>query len=354
MARGAACTLLAMALSACVDLSEIGTNHLEITGGVPEAGYPAVFALAFDGQGGCSGTCITPHVGLTATHCVDWTDAASMTGLFGDTELDAETVLQVTAVATEPGGADIAVVAFAEACPATIPANRLALEGHVDEPVVMVGFGVTTEEAEDAGIKRSGTATLFSVDPAEVNGLEDGELATSNDPAGTCNGDSGGPTFMTFGGVEVVVGVTSRGSLDDRGQDEPCGRGRSIAVRADSYAAFIDDFVAEHDPGADPDEGEPDPDPDPDRDPDDDGYTPRDDEPDEDDPSDPFDPAPERETDPGAPVCGTAAGTCGVAGRGGSRGPAVLLGLAGLACLLRRRRRLGRCSSSFPSARARG
>lgn len=336
MARSAA-GILCFAICACVGLPEVGTKRLEITGGVPEAGYPAVFALAFDGQGGCSGTCITPHVGLTATHCVDWTDASSMTALFGDSEYDAEKVVQVTAVATEPGGADIAVVALAEACPATIPANRIALEDHVGEPVVMVGFGVTTEEAEDAGIKRSGTATLFSVAPADVHGLEAGELATSNDPAGTCNGDSGGPTFMTFGGVEVVVGVTSRGSLDESGRDEPCGRGRSIAVRADSYAAFLDEFVAAHDPDADPDEGDPEPDPD------DDGDTPRDDDdPDERDPSDPVDPGPDDEADRGAPERGTLAGTCGVASPGASCGPAALLGLAGLACLRRRRRKLAR------------
>jgi len=171
------------------------------------------------------------------------------------------------------------VVAFDEACPATIPANHTALEAHVGEGVVMVGFGVTTEEAEDAGIKRSGTATLFSVDPAEVNGLDAGELATSNDPDGTCNGDSGGPTFMTFGGVEVVVGTTSRGSLDAQGDEYPCGQGRSIAVRVDTYADFIDDFIREHDPdavdpggdpGEDPDPG-PDPDPGADPDPDPDG-----------------------------------------------------------------------------------
>lgn len=28
---------------------------------------------------------------------------------------------------------------------------------------------------------------------------------------------------MTFGGVEYMVGVTSRGSLDPQGQEYPCG-----------------------------------------------------------------------------------------------------------------------------------
>jgi len=212
----------------------------------------AVFSLAYNGQGGCTGTCITPHVGLTATHCIEGEPASILTALFGDREDQPTTTVQVSAVEQAPDGGDLALLAFEEACPAVIPYNRTALEGHVGEPVVMVGFGVTAEEAEDAGIKRSGTATLFSVDPAEVNGMEERELATSNSPAGTCYGDSGGPTFMTFDGSEHVVGVTSRGSLDAQGREEPCGSGRSIAVRADSYSTFIDQFIELHDPtGAD-------------------------------------------------------------------------------------------------------
>jgi MYXO-CTERM domain-containing protein len=247
-------------LSACLTV-EPSRRHETITGGEPEPGYLAVFALAWQGQGGCTGTCITPRVGTTAAHCIEPGDvAADLTALFGDDEFSPSQVIQVTAFAKEPGGADLALVAFAEACPATIPVNRTPLEDHVGEPVVMVGFGVTTEDADDAGVKRSGTATLFSVNPAQVSGMEAGELATSNDPDGTCNGDSGGPTFMTFAGVEYMVGTTSRGSLMPGGTMEyPCGQGRSIAVRADTYADFIDDFIAVHDPGAadQPDAGAP-------------------------------------------------------------------------------------------------
>lgn len=245
----------AFALPACGRADAIGTKGLAITGGGPEAGYPAVFALAYDGTGGCTGTCVAPRVGLTAAHCVEGESPKDLTALFGDTELEPNTILRVTDLATEPAGGDIALVSFTEDCPAVVPPNRTALESHIDEPVLMVGFGVTAEEASDFGIKRSGTATLSSVDPAEVNGLEPGELATSNDPGGTCYGDSGGPTFMTFEGIEYTVGVTSRGSNDAEGWPEPCGRGLSIAVRADSYSVFIDEFIAAHeeaDAGTDP------------------------------------------------------------------------------------------------------
>jgi hypothetical protein len=315
-----------------------GWGHAAITGGAPESGYLAVFSLAYEGMGGCTGTCITPRVGTTAAHCIAGDPAESFTALFGDDEWDTSHVLQVTAVATGPGGSDIALLAFGQDCPATIPVNRTPLEGHVGEPVVMVGFGVTTEMADDAGIKRAGTATLWSVDPAEVSGMEAGELATSNDPAGTCNGDSGGPTFMTFDGTEYMVGTTSRGSIDESTGDEwPCGQGRSIAVRADSYLGFIDDFVAVHDPEARPTEpdadadGDADGDADVDADGDADGDADADGDGDGDGDGAPDDPG---DTEGGG--CG-----CLVAGAPADRSPwiAVAAGVIVTASLATRRRR---------------
>lgn len=255
--RGLSCAVwLALVVPACGGQVPLGRTEMEITKGSKESGYPAVFALAYDGVGGCTGTCIAPRIGLTAAHCLWDTDTEILTALFGPEEVSPEAVVPVIAAESDPGGGDIAALAFAEACPAVAIANRAELESHVGEPVVMVGYGVTAETAEDYGIKRSGVATLYSLDPAEVGGLEPGDLATSNDPSGTCYGDSGGPTFMTLDGVEVVVGVTSRGSIDENGEGAPCDEGRSIATRADRYATFLDDFMATHDTGVRyPDDG---------------------------------------------------------------------------------------------------
>jgi hypothetical protein len=275
MNRGIGRAWLVLALSSCAQSIEpIESSEMAITGGAKESGYPSVFSLAFDGQGMCTGTCVTPHVGLTAAHCVWGEDAAHLSALFGDSEEEPALVIDAVAVETADDDADIAMVAFAGACPAATPFRREGLEPFVGDPVVMVGYGVTSEYGDDFGLKRSGVATLYSIDPEDVNGLEEGELATSNDPAGTCYGDSGGPTFMTFeDGVEVVVGVTSRGSLDAFGREEPCGSGVSIAVRADSHAAFLDDFVARYEPDP-PADGDVDPDDDDDPpDPDGDGPT---------------------------------------------------------------------------------
>ncbi len=255
--RGLSCAVwLALVVPACGAEAPLGHNQLPITKGAKESGYPAVFALAYDGVGGCTGTCIAPRIGVTAAHCLWDTDPEILTALFGQEEVSPEAVVPVIAAESDPGGGDIAALAFGEACPAVAIANRAELESHVGEPVIMVGYGVTAEAAEDYGIKRSGVATLYSVNPAEVGGLEPGDLATGNDPSGTCYGDSGGPTFMRLDGVEVVVGVTSRGSLDENGEGAPCDEGRSIATRVDRYATFLDDFMATHDTGVRyPDDG---------------------------------------------------------------------------------------------------
>jgi MYXO-CTERM domain-containing protein len=116
-----------------------------------------------------------------------------------------------------------------------IPANPHPLEDALGAPVRIVGFGVTSENGADSGVKRLGTATLDSVPPG-------GEMYTTNDPQGTCYGDSGGPNFMSFDGVEYVAGVTSRGT-------SICGDGLDIAVRADSHIEWIDAFIDANDPG---------------------------------------------------------------------------------------------------------
>ena len=57
------CCLAAMAhvLAGCVAGAAVGDgDDSQIVGGLPEAGYPAVGSLMFDGQSGCTGTLVTP------------------------------------------------------------------------------------------------------------------------------------------------------------------------------------------------------------------------------------------------------------------------------------------------------
>lgn len=238
-----------MLLCGCADV-EVGHESAPIVNGGAEAGYPAVFSIAYSGEAGCTGTCVSPHVGITAAHCATADDQPEdLSAGFGDNWDSPQTSIGVVAIERAAGTADFAVLAFDQACPASVPYNSEPLDALIGEPVVLVGYGVTSEDGTDAGPKRSGTATLASVDAAEVNGMDPGELATSNAPSGSCYGDSGGPTFITIDGVETVIGATSRGSLDDSGNDYPCGEGLSLSARTDANAELIAGFIATYDGG---------------------------------------------------------------------------------------------------------
>lgn len=223
---------LPLALAACTaptDPPRTSTSDKPIVGGTIDTGDPAVVILDLGG-GLCTGTVISPHVVLTAGHCVD----GSTVNVRFENEFGAggEVIQSIQEITHQ--SADLGLIAMGEASPVpAIPANIAPLEGLEGQPVRIVGFGVTSENGSDSGLKRQGTASLDDL-------LSGGEMATTNDPQGTCYGDSGGPNFMTIQGVEVVAGVTSRGT-------DICGAGLDIAVRADSFRTWIDAFVAMHD-----------------------------------------------------------------------------------------------------------
>jgi MYXO-CTERM domain-containing protein len=212
---------------------ELGDRFQGIVGGQSHTGDPAV-ALLDLGQGLCTGTVISPKIILTAAHCLSG-PATSITANFINTI--GETGEVIGAVSYDiKANTDIGAIALERpASMPPIPANPHPLEDALGAPVRIVGFGVTSENGADSGVKRLGTATLDSVPPG-------GEMYTTNDPQGTCYGDSGGPNFMSFDGVEYVAGVTSRGT-------SICGDGLDIAVRADSHIEWIDAFIDANDPG---------------------------------------------------------------------------------------------------------
>jgi MYXO-CTERM domain-containing protein len=85
-----------------------------------------------------------------------------------------------------------------------------------------------------AGVKRQTSTVLSDFSDLLVH-FSDGQHET-------CNGDSGGPAFMTIDGQEVIVGLTSFG-------DATCTQG-GFDTRLDAVVSFIDPFIQANDPNA--------------------------------------------------------------------------------------------------------
>lgn len=221
------------------DATDVAEDHRAIVGGVSDTGDPAV-ALLDLGDGICTGTLISPRVIVTAQHCLVGPASAITAHFVNEYGEMGRPMASATAHETHPN-ADIGAIALAEPITsiAPIPLNTTPIEGVLGQTVRFVGFGVTSEDGADSGLKRQGSSTLSSTSPDGIDFFQ-GEMATATGGQSTCYGDSGGPNFMTFAGVEYIAGITSRGT-------DICGVGLDIAVRIDAHMDFLRSFIDRHD-----------------------------------------------------------------------------------------------------------
>ena len=240
----------------CTQLAPPAVSARAIVGGTATTGDPAVVALIAQVPGAalatlCTATIVSPHVVLTAAHCVS-PDAVGATAKFRvglAPNLDtarAKDFVDVTEVHYHPdfslskvtGGNDIAVaIVGSPLAPKPIAMNQSALSSSlVGQPARMVGYGKT------AGSDTSGASAGLRREADTVMGAYDDKLVRFG-VAGTttCEGDSGGPGLMTIAGQEVIVGVVSFG-------DQDCAM-LDADTRVDRY---VDDWIRPYVDDADP------------------------------------------------------------------------------------------------------
>jgi uncharacterized protein (TIGR03382 family) len=272
-----------LALPACTLDAGTSSRSQSIVGGqiAMPSEFPTVVGLEeTPGNWFCTGTLIDQKWVLTAAHCVDGTSAINVR--LDDADINDAAGGTVVAVAKahahsgfdwEAWDNDIALLELAtpvtDRAPTPILREVLALA----TPVTDVGYGVADNMDGGGGILRKVNKVTADCAGAGDAGVSNDNLVCmdASDGAGSCFGDSGGPTFAMINNALVVAGVTSGGT------GELCGAGWDLYTSVHAELEFVDSVmnaVPPPDPQPDPD---PDPNPDPDPDPDPDGTTDKDD-----------------------------------------------------------------------------
>jgi secreted trypsin-like serine protease len=213
-ARALAALILGLAALPACDALDLARDDREDNGG-DETKYRSGVGMLTGNGSMCSGTLVRADRVLTAAHCADafvtFTVRTPQGVPYTREVTDGEVNLSYDAT---PGaehdarnvGSDAALLQLASALPTEFaPPTLSSTELAAGEPLEVVGYGRSSETANDAGTKRQVTAetvTVFGVETAFTFDNAAGEAVA-------CPGDSGGAVFAWRDGKLEIVGVIS-------------------------------------------------------------------------------------------------------------------------------------------------
>jgi Trypsin len=207
-----------------------------ITNATDDDGDPAVVALVDPtGQPYCTGTLITPAAVLTAAHCVD--DVQPATVYFGPTPGVGGETVAVTRTQMHPlydpdtHDFDVGIVVLA-ASPDVEPVRVYARpfdDSFLGKSIRLVGFGLTGLLDSTDARKRWGDSRIRAYTARD--------FSFSAEPSQTCFGDSGGPAFGVVNGLPYLLGITSTG-------DAGCVAGGTDVLVGAFEAGFVEGYLS--------------------------------------------------------------------------------------------------------------